>query len=61
MEKMIVITMANFIGSNKPMEIIERTSPEIDKLLEDGYKIKQSIPVFQQETKIFSVIFILEK
>ena len=58
MQKVITVTTANYIDSGSDLEFVETTYPELDKLLEAGYKVVDKV-VVQHDNAFFSITFIL--
>lgn len=59
MQKVITVTLANFIDAHTGNEALETTYPELDKLLGQGYVITDKI-VVQSDNCFFSITFILQ-
>lgn len=60
MQKVITVTGLNSFDS-RSSDFVELTFTELDKLLKDGYEIKQTIPFKDEQTSYFTVVFILQK
>ena len=66
MQKVITIHGQSFVdaGSRPSQAIEEITYPELQKLLDQGYKVKQTIPMQSSGNSIgyfFSITLLLEK
>lgn len=65
MQKVITITThTNIIRDNdNDAKFIEKEYPTLDKYLQDGYKVVQTIPIVTNATGsyMYSITFVLEK
>jgi hypothetical protein len=57
-----VITITSYAIINSDAKFIETQYPELNKLLQDGYKINQVIPIIKpaNTNNYYETIFILE-